>query len=54
MKIENAIALVMGANRGIGLTFTRELLARGFSDATAPRVFHEQLGFQPGPDPLQP
>jgi len=29
MKIENTIALVTGANRGIGLCFTRELLARG-------------------------
>lgn len=29
MKIENAVVLVTGANRGIGLTFTRELLARG-------------------------
>ncbi len=28
MKIENAVALVTGANRGIGLTFARELLAR--------------------------
>src|SRR4249919_3889162 len=29
MKIENATTLVTGANRGIGLAFTRELLARG-------------------------
>lgn len=29
MKIENAVVLVTGANRGIGQAFTRELLARG-------------------------
>ena len=29
MKLDNAIALVTGANRGIGLAFTRALLARG-------------------------
>jgi len=29
MKIHNAVALVTGANRGIGLAFTRALLARG-------------------------
>ncbi|AGU53793.1 NAD(P)-dependent oxidoreductase, SDR family [Variovorax paradoxus B4] len=29
MKIENSVALVTGANRGIGLAFARELLDRG-------------------------
>lgn len=29
MKIENAVVLVTGANRGIGLEFTRQFLARG-------------------------
>lgn len=29
MKIENATALVTGANRGLGREFTRQLLARG-------------------------
>ena len=34
MNINNAIALVTGANRSIGVAFTRELLARG-----APKVY---------------
>ena len=29
MKIANSTVIVTGANRGIGLAFTRELLARG-------------------------
>ena len=29
MLIQNSVALVTGANRGLGLAFTRELLARG-------------------------
>jgi NAD(P)-dependent dehydrogenase (short-subunit alcohol dehydrogenase family) len=29
MKIQNSIALVTGASRGLGLAFARELVARG-------------------------
>lgn len=29
MKIENAVAFVTGANRGLGLAFAKELVARG-------------------------
>jgi NAD(P)-dependent dehydrogenase (short-subunit alcohol dehydrogenase family) len=35
MKIQDAVALVTGANRGIGLAFSRELLARGASKVYA-------------------
>jgi NAD(P)-dependent dehydrogenase (short-subunit alcohol dehydrogenase family) len=38
MKIENAVVLVTGANRGIGQAFARELLARGASRCTPARA----------------
>ena len=50
MKIENATVLVTGANRGIGLAFTRELLARGarkvYAGARDPAAV-TQFGVQP-------
>ncbi|HSV57695.1 MAG TPA: SDR family oxidoreductase [Variovorax sp.] len=50
MKIENAVVLVTGANRGIGLAFTRELLARGarkvYAGARDPATVM-QTGVQP-------
>ena len=38
MKIENAMAIVAGANRGIGLAFARELLLGPAPDRLAPMV----------------
>lgn len=45
MNIDNATVLVTGANRGIGLAFTRELLARGarkvYAGARDPSSIHQ-------------
>lgn len=50
MKIENAVVLVTGANRGIGLAFVHELLARGarkvYAAARDPSTIAPQSGVQ--------
>lgn len=50
MKIENAVVLVTGANRGIGLAFVHELFARGarkvYAAARDPSTIAPQPGVQ--------
>jgi len=51
MQISNTIALVTGANRGLGLAFSRELVRRG-----AARVYgaarHQDQVTEPGVTPV--
>ncbi|MFF4896277.1 SDR family oxidoreductase [Streptomyces sp. NPDC001068] len=52
MRIEGSVALVTGANRGIGLAFSRALLARGASKVYAGVRRPEDLT-EPGLHPLR-
>ena len=53
MKIENAVVLVTGANRGIGLAFVRELLARGACKVYAAARDPSSIAPQPGVQALR-
>ncbi|HEY2187865.1 MAG TPA: SDR family oxidoreductase [Caldimonas sp.] len=53
MKIENATALVTGANRGIGLAFARALLARGARKVYAGARDPATVVSQPGVEPIR-
>ena len=53
MKIENAVVLVTGANRGIGLAFVRELLARGARKVYAAARDPSSIAPQPGVQALR-
>ncbi|HSI58635.1 MAG TPA: SDR family oxidoreductase [Ideonella sp.] len=53
MKIDNAVVLVTGANRGIGLAFTRELLARGARKVYAGARDPSTVTLQPGVEAIR-
>jgi NAD(P)-dependent dehydrogenase (short-subunit alcohol dehydrogenase family) len=53
MKIDNAVAVVTGANRGIGLAFTRELLARGARKVYAGARDPSTIVAQPGVEAIR-
>ena len=53
MKIENAVVLVTGANRGIGLAFVSELLARGARTVYAAARDPSSIAPQPGVQALR-
>jgi len=54
MKIDsNTVALVTGANRGIGLAFTRELLARGARKVYAGARDPASVPAAPGVEPIR-
>lgn len=52
MKLDNAVALVTGANRGIGLAFTRALIARGARKVYAAARDPASVPSLPGVEPL--